>query len=291
MMRTNEKDTLTGQLALSADDNNQTGQCFSDEELAMLVEDNMDEEQRQQCMEHLAHCEMCYNQWLFLKNVEDSQKRNIFPLLSKKSYKYIGSSLALAASVVVFLNVYSPSLIEVVPRPRPKNAVMLDEKSSDRMDSQPRLAEERERDDIQVEEQVEMPSASLIKMQKNTTHGKAERKEAKKESLKPAMQKQFFESTAPVTKPSARARVVETNISLTKDEFYRMIARGCENENFDPKYWSNLSVEAAKLFATQSPSTLRYRYLIEILGGMEQETWQQRCDEISHLLAEEIKSR
>ncbi|MFT5727616.1 MAG: hypothetical protein ACI8PB_001752 [Desulforhopalus sp.] len=289
MMRKNENDTLTGLLGLSADKNNKMGPCVSDEELAMLVEDNMDREYRQKCMEHLAHCETCYNQWLFLKNAEDNHKKNIFDLLSKKSYKYIGSSLALAASVVVFLNVYSPSLVEVIPVP--ENAVILDEKSSDRIDSESGLSEERERDEIQVEEQVEMPPTPLIKMQKNTTHGKAERKEAKKESLKPVMQKQFFESAVPVAKSSARTRVVVTSTSLTKDEFYSMIAEGCQKEKFDQKYWSDLSVEGTKLFTTQSPDTMVYRHLIELLDGMEQETWQQRCDEISHLLAEEIKSR
>jgi len=89
-------------------------------------------------------------------------------------------------------------------------------------------------------------------MQKNASHVKAERKELKKESLKPAVQRQLFESAAPAAKPSARARGVETNISLTKDEFYGMIAEGCQKEKFDQKYWSDLSVEGTKLFATQA---------------------------------------
>lgn len=286
MIRKNGNDTLTGLLALSADKNHQTGPCVSDEGLAMFVEDNMDEEQRQKCMEHLAHCETCYNQWLFVKNVEENHKRNILPLLSKKSYKYIGSSLALAASVVVFLNVYNPPLVEVVPAP--ENAVMLDEKSSDHIDSESGPAEERERDEIQAEEQMQTPPAASIKMQKNASHGKAERRVLKKESLKPAAQKQMFESAAPAAKPSARARVVETNISLTKDQFYDMIAEGCKKEKFDQKYWSDLSAEGSKLLTTQSPDTLVYSHLIKLLGGMGPETWPQRCDEISQLLAEEI---
>ncbi len=147
MIRKNEKDTLTGLLALSVDNNKQTGPCVSDEELAMLVEDKMNTEHRQKCMEHLADCETCYNQWLFLKNVEEHHKKNIRPLLSKKSYKYIGSSLALAASVVVFLNIYTPPLVEVVLAP--ENTVILDEKGSDRIGSGSGLAEERERDKIQ----------------------------------------------------------------------------------------------------------------------------------------------
>lgn len=284
MIRNNEKDTLTGLLALYADKNHQTGSCLSDEELAMLVDDNMDEEQRQKCMDHLVHCATCYNHWLILKTGEDSHKRSNHPLLSKKTYKYIGSSLALAASVVVFLNIYTPPLVEVVP----ENAVRLDEKSSDQIDSGSGLAEERERDGIQADEQIQTPPTSSIKMQKNASHGKAERKVLKKESLKPAVQKQLFESAAPAAKPSARVRVVETSISLTKDAFYGMIAEGCQKEKFDQKYWSDLRVEGIKLFATPSPDSLVHSHLIKLLDGMEQETWQQRCDEISQLLAEEI---
>ena len=128
-------------------------------------------------------------------------------------------------------------------------------------------------------------------MQKNASHGKAERKAPKKESLKPAMQKQFFEPTAPAAKPSARARIVERNISLLNDQFYAMIAEGCQKEKFDQKYFSDHNVEGTKLFATQSPNTLALSHIVELVDGMEQETWQQHFDEISHLLAEEIKSR
>ena len=286
MIRKNENDTLTGLLALSADKNHQPGPCVSDEELAMLVEDNMDTEHRQKCLEHLAGCETCYNQWLFLKKEEDNHKRNILPLLSKKSYTYIGSSLALAASVVVFLNVYNPPVVVVVPDL--ENSVRLDEKSTDSLDNRSQITEEIKRAEIKDTEQIETLSAPLIKMQKNSSRGKAERKILKKESFKPTVQKQLFEFAAPAAKPSAGAQSIEQSKSLTKDEFYRMITEGCEKKEFDQKFWSELRADGAKLLTQQSPDTMVYSHLIKLLDGMEQETWQQQCDEISKLLAQEI---
>lgn len=285
MTRKNEKDTLTALLALSADKNNQTGPCVSDEELAMLVEDNMDTEHQQKCMEHLAHCETCYNQWVFLKNEEESHKKNIVPLLSKKSYKYIGSSLALAASVVVFLNVYNPQVVKVVPGP--ENSVILDEKSDSYRESRSEPAKEIGHDKLQAVEQLETLSAPLIKMQKNSSHGKKSRKVHKKESLKPAVQGQLFESTAPAATAFMRSRTVERKISLTKNEVYRMIVEGCKKKEFDQEYWSDLRVKGTKVLMTPSSDSLLNIQLIELLDGMEQETWQQQCDKISHLLDED----
>ena len=166
--------------------------------------------------------------------------------------------------------------------------MILDEKSDSYLESTSDPPKEIRRDEIQAEEQLETLSAPLIKMQKNSSHGKAERKVHKKEAVKPAVQGQLFESAAPATRVSMRSQTVERKISLTKNEFYRMIAEGCKKKEFDPKYWSDLRVKGTKLLMTPSSDALLNIQLIKLLDDMDQETWQQQCDEISHLPAEDI---
>lgn len=164
--------------------------------------------------------------------------------------------------------------------------MILDEKSDSYLESRAEPPKEIRRGEIQAEEQLETLSAPLIKMQKNSSHGKKSRKVDKKESLKPAVQGQLFESAAPVPTTSMGSRTVESKISLTKNELYRMIAEGCKTKEFDPKYWSDLRAKGTKLLMTPASDALLNIQLIELLDGMDQETWQQQCDEISHLLAD-----
>ena len=83
------------------------GECLSDEQLAALVEGRLDNDQQLELRKHLSDCGKCYKEWLQMTRLpENSPARGrIHWLKHIKNYSYIGSALAVAASVVVYLNV------------------------------------------------------------------------------------------------------------------------------------------------------------------------------------------
>jgi hypothetical protein len=100
-----KKDRLTGLLTL-AGDKIRTSDCLSPEELARLV-DGREEDLNGPLYAHLSSCDKCYSQWLLLKKMDEkaSDKGKILRFPGKKAYKYIGSGLAVAATIALYLNI------------------------------------------------------------------------------------------------------------------------------------------------------------------------------------------
>lgn len=100
-----KKDRLTGLLSLAADKTTSSG-CLSREELARLV-DGREQDLNGPLYAHLSSCDKCYSHWLVLKKVDDkaSKKGWILRFPGKKTYKYIGSGLAVAATIALYLNI------------------------------------------------------------------------------------------------------------------------------------------------------------------------------------------
>ncbi|MFT5697687.1 MAG: hypothetical protein ACI8ZB_000541 [Desulforhopalus sp.] len=295
MKTRNKKDTLTGLVALSADKAPLKRECFSAEEFAVLIEGKISPEQRQELMEHLGHCEICYNQWLAIKSeTQSTAASKIFPILPKKLYKYVGSSLAIAASVVVFLNVYTPPVKEVSPVSQ--DSILLKESSTSYLDTATEPTDEKKRVDEEQEEAKKTASPVPSKnMQKSYSRGKAERIMQKREAASPARESEVSGSLAPVMKSSARGKMVEHVGSSTKDEFYSLVTEGCGKSEFDQKYWLELEARGMELVHTQSFTTRaekeKFVRLTALLGTMQRQTWRNQCDAISRLVAEDIKSR
>lgn len=100
-----KKDRLTGLLSIAAD-KTAPSHCLSPEELARLVDD-LENDLNGRLYAHLSSCEKCYSQWLLLKKTDDktSKKGGILRFPGRKTYKYIGSGLAVAATVALYLNI------------------------------------------------------------------------------------------------------------------------------------------------------------------------------------------
>ena len=108
-------------LVLNADKEGGLDRCLLPEEMAALVDRRCEKEELAIFMQHLSRCEKCYEEWLTLKKLEKMEKngaRNagegrVYRLSRFKKYSFIGSAFAVAASVVVFLNItHQPYLFQ-----------------------------------------------------------------------------------------------------------------------------------------------------------------------------------
>lgn len=82
--------------------------CIADEDLAALLDNKCSPEEVKAIRAHLSECERCYQQCLFLSTLKlgaEKTSRPVSRFRRSKIYGYIGSAMALAAGVAVYLNV------------------------------------------------------------------------------------------------------------------------------------------------------------------------------------------
>lgn len=105
----------TALLALGAvreNDTERQTRCLESEEFASLLERSGTEQEMALYRSHLAGCSSCYRQWLLLSDEEEKSKSGVSSHKRwMKKYSYIGSALAVAASIAVFLNIREPEQI------------------------------------------------------------------------------------------------------------------------------------------------------------------------------------
>jgi hypothetical protein len=98
-------------LVLAGEQPKPDGACLDPEELASLVEGKLPPEQAEACLDHLAHCEYCYALWRQLDRDWQEQEGksgqgSLLRLISRPRFlTAVGSLLAAAASIAVFLNI------------------------------------------------------------------------------------------------------------------------------------------------------------------------------------------
>ena len=99
-----------GLLGLHAANKESTATCPSHDEMALFTEHKLDEEPHNRVQAHITDCEQCYEEWLLLaEHMGDRASKNVMAsgielLTTPKSLGAIGSGLALAASVIIFLS-------------------------------------------------------------------------------------------------------------------------------------------------------------------------------------------
>lgn len=120
-------------LALAAEKNGLSAKenksvCLSPEVLAALVDNRCSSEEVLQIKKHISDCESCYQQWLTLSSLKlGSVKRvRIIPFNRARLYGSIGSALALAASVAIYLNVADYSQVSVSDKIEPRQSVIVE---------------------------------------------------------------------------------------------------------------------------------------------------------------------
>jgi hypothetical protein len=83
--------------------------CPSSTEMALFVEQKISQVSADRILNHLAQCEDCYKEWMVLSEILSAKKTHVVTrrtgfFFSRRSLAAVGSGLALAASVTIFLN-------------------------------------------------------------------------------------------------------------------------------------------------------------------------------------------
>lgn len=93
-------------VTLAADKGKVRGSCLSDEEMACLVDGRCGEGALSEFSAHLSSCNQCYDEWVFLKkNRKNAPGGQLYHLSWLRRFGYLGTALAAAASIAVYLNV------------------------------------------------------------------------------------------------------------------------------------------------------------------------------------------
>lgn len=104
-----DRQTVLLALATTSKDAEQTD-CLSADEMACLVDNQCAPDDQEQFYIHLAHCEICYHQWVELSELTATEtikksRKAIHTLFRPRNFAWAGSALAAAASIVLFLNI------------------------------------------------------------------------------------------------------------------------------------------------------------------------------------------
>lgn len=120
-----QSDILAAHLGLAAETEKpekEKGEgCLSSEELADVAANLCTPEQREKAMDHFSSCQACYDEWVSicfsLMSVENGSSGKT-PLVTVRNLGYLGSALAIAASVMLYINISGDMPIqEVAPLP------------------------------------------------------------------------------------------------------------------------------------------------------------------------------
>jgi hypothetical protein len=91
------------------------GPCPAAEELAAMIEGRLNREQSEQIQDHLGSCTKCYQQWLTFalpEMIGEEKRRSTRTFIPRRVLGYLGTTLAAAASIALYLNLTSTGVKE-----------------------------------------------------------------------------------------------------------------------------------------------------------------------------------
>lgn len=112
-------DKLTAHLALGSQENgSDPGECLSSEQITDMVTEQCSDAEKEAALAHFSKCQGCYDSWVAisfsLAALERTSQPVSSPLVSVRNLTYLGSAFAIAASVVVFLNINKPASVYMI---------------------------------------------------------------------------------------------------------------------------------------------------------------------------------
>ncbi len=120
-------DKLTAHIGLGAEKKSEpVGECLTPDQLADVATNHCSPEQRKAALAHFSSCQKCYNAWVAISfsiaAVHRGEPKTRRSFGSLRNLSYLGSAFAIAASVVVFLNVRDVPLERQMSAPQVEQA-------------------------------------------------------------------------------------------------------------------------------------------------------------------------
>ncbi len=249
--RAEEADRRTALLGLAlADRSADKGSCLSDEDMATLVDDVCSREERARCLQHLAHCEKCYQNWLKLTEIVSTGKKKksrsgSHTIIRPKYFAWVGTIFAAAASVVLFVQITRKTLPPVVPQ---VGETRIEQKS-------PQTLEQQQGPNPAATKSVSPPGTDIDtladKMDDGVTVGAALAPAASVMKMKEPMKKEYspVESSAVKTriKVGKRNTIASPGRSESSKKLHHQlqvrlwlnkVQRGCQSRATSREFWA-----------------------------------------------------
>ena len=291
-------------LALIADKEGGQGRCLLSEEMAALVDMSCEKEELAIFMQHLSRCEKCYEEWLTLKKLDKMEKNgarnagkgSVYRLSRFKKYSFIGSALAVAASVAVFLNISSPPYIsldksfkEVVPM------------QSGRESAVPQFKLETEEMDVEAEMEQAVPMAPIAV--DSISKERLENRGMPIDTSDVSRQK-VQGSASPATKEVPRAAKKATpaevagvgDMVMDVDSWLEQLQKNCISGKQEADFWSEMRLHGQQILEKQMGSLPRNKEIkvvtaLALLGELGTQSVTDQCRQLLAVLAEDGESR
>jgi hypothetical protein len=288
----------TALLSLAATDENAQGPCLTPQEMAELIENRCGKYELAAFQLHLGSCDKCYSEWLFLKKSQKPVKKRgqIYRLSWSKKMGFVGSALAAAASVAIYLNIpnYHDNYLkdsvptqEMLPgksesyEPKPHLQLKKGEEIPATL-SIPVAADSMEEEHQQIEEKLESDMASPEERAKQPSMRTASPAQVKKKTRAPEIMAAFAERD-------------ESTEDI--DHWFSELQKACLSGQHDHSFWLLVRQKGESIIETQSPTLTQEKRaklttVLQLLNQInDEESAVAQCRQMISELAEDDKSR
>jgi hypothetical protein len=288
----------TALLALTADKGGGHDRCLLPEEMAALVDAKCKKEQLAIFMQHLSGCESCYQEWLSLKKMagHNAREGRVYRLSRIKKYSFIGSALAVAASVAVFLNIS-----HLPPAFKDKS---FQEAVQEQPGSEPAIPQnkvETRQIDAAAEREQAAPVAPVAVDSLPKERLKKRALPAQTEEVSSQKMKGFLgPATQLVPQPAQKARpakaIRDQYSAMDVDSWLEQIQEKCLSGRLEKDFWSKMRLQGKKILAKQLGSLPgdkeeKLSAVLVLLDKMGTEPVADQCRQLLAVLAEKRDSR
>lgn len=310
--RDKKVEQATALLTLAAEEGKVRGACLSDEEMAGLVDGRYGGNALSEFWEHLGSCNRCYEQWLFLKKIirQDAPRDRLYHLSWLRKFRYIGTALAAAASIAVYLNVVKMEDTVVEQAVVPQTMLLQDKNTVFQAPMTVAVKEKKNKPARMTEEAPVVlpaaPSAAPMAVGSGAAKGRLEALPVSRQSApKPREERQQSASTAPMKAerdaalPLAESTAVPAAAPPMEDVdgWLAQLRTACLSDKDEALFWKDLAVRGLRLQAQKAglPASVAEKKMVTVLALVQgisgPDTVPQQCRLILAELAKEGGSR
>jgi hypothetical protein len=253
--------------ALAAKTGKVHGTCLSDEDMAVLVDGRRGGAELPEFWAHLASCDRCYEEWTLLRKraQQNAPRGRLYHLSRLRKFRYIGTALAAAASIAVYLNVIKTEDKVVEHNVVPQNMVVQDKNlAMPPLVSSPVIKEKNESAKVAEQAPAAVGSGTANKGQLEVRLVAPQRSVEKPQEERP--KRTASPATVPAEKKAAKDLARDAAPSLaesevvpaaappveTIDDWLKQLRTACESNQQEARFWVELVARGVKLQSLQT---------------------------------------